>query len=348
MYDFSKPICGNDVTVCLIDEFKEESLLTNAKIICDNYGIKFFQLLKVEDIGECTFDTNIVHFIFRLKREFDHRFISEIQSFLPIYHRSISIAFSYKSKEDSISYTNVIEEEKNHQESAFDCFNIMRPDIYFSDYFTVSQLKLLDNIVCDTIRVKYTPICISSDSIENELPKTVIDFFERAAELYEINKMYHRSFTDGYFSIKYDGIVYITATKTRKDKKISLKRISIIHSYCELKNELVYTGAYVPSSDSVEAMIVYQNTNVLELIHTHDSCKFTRNPNANIFPRIEPMEYGTSELGYKIVSTILGGNCDLVIMEEHGEVFLGYDHSESCSTNAIVNALGTLGFPKIA
>ncbi|KDM90561.1 hypothetical protein [Photobacterium galatheae] len=347
MHDFSKPISGSTVTVCLVDEFRDEFLLSGAKNVADKYDITLLILDSVNDIDNVSINTEIVHFIFRLKSSFSQDIISSILFTLPTAYKSISVAFSYEDESHAACYQDLIEKEKVIREASLDCFNIMRPDTYYQGHFTVSPLKLVDNIICDTIRVKYTPVCISSESVADTLPDEVKKFFYRAAELYDSYNMFHRSYTDGYFSIKFEGVVYITATKTRKDKNLSLDRVSVIHSYCQRDNLLHYSGAFVPSSDSVEAMIVYQNSNAVELIHTHDSRRFTRNPNATMFPRIEPIEYGTVELGYKIVESISDNESNLIIMEEHGEVFIGFNHSDCTSAQAIVEAISVLELPLV-
>lgn len=200
----------------------------------------------------------------------------------------------------------------------------MRPDEVCQNGFVVSDIKLMDNIICDTIRLKYRAICLDDKSLYDTIPQDVQQFFASAAKYYGKYKMYHRSNTDGYFAIRKPEGVYITATKTPKDEYLDFNRISLIISYDRHQNTIEYIGRYLPSSDAVEAFVVFANNPSLQhIIHTHDSQNFTRNCKNNRFVQVPPMHYGEPELGDLISATYKKTKASVVILQEHGEMFFG-------------------------
>lgn len=80
----------------------------------------------------------------------------------------------------------------------------------------------------------------------------------------------------------------------------------------------------MPSSDAVEACVIFKALPlVCEIIHTHDSRRFTRNKHADFLPRVKPSHYGEVELGDYIVQTYNKYLSHAIVIQEHGEVFLG-------------------------
>ncbi|WP_330924903.1 class II aldolase/adducin family protein [Candidatus Sororendozoicomonas aggregata] len=331
--NYKRALSGKDVSVILIDEFNNVDLFNKARKTANKYDIVLYTGSSISEINNFKnlHARDIVHFIIRLTSKFSIELIDKVVKNIKLDYKSVSIAFSYKDYNESLKFKECVNKSKCLY-SNLDCFNLMRPDTHLESSYTASTMKIVDNIICDTIRIKYHAVCLSRYSIKNEIPKDVADFFSRASHLYGAFQMYHRSNTDGYFSIKKDDKIYITATKTQKDKNLSFDRICVIHNYNERENAIYYSGSYVPSSDSVEAMIVYNNNREINsIIHTHDSIRFTRNPLAISYDRIEPIEYGTAELGYRLSERISNG-LNVIIMEEHGEIFVGKDDYTACNT----------------
>ncbi|MFK5970606.1 MAG: class II aldolase/adducin family protein [Candidatus Marithrix sp.] len=139
------------------------------------------------------------------------------------------------------------------------------------------------------------------------------------------NNLFHRSSTDGFISLRCsDGGFFITATKTDKIE-LDFNRISYVHSYDEESNVLTYSGSYLPSSDSVEASVIYTKMpDINAILHTHASPQFTRNPKFSNKIAVPPMRYGEPELGDRLVEFFKSKNTcgDFAIMEDHGELFL--------------------------
>ena len=115
-------------------------------------------------------------------------------------------------------------------------------------------------------------------------------------------------------------------------KLMSLEKIDfendvvLVREYCASTNTLVYEGNAIPSSDSVEASIVFNHhPSVSQLVHTHDSRRFTRNDKVlSTHPsQAQALPYGEVELGYEMARLLTGRGGDLIILLEHGEVFTG-------------------------
>ena len=236
---------------------------------------------------------------------------------LLLKYTSISIAFTYQSEEELLKASSQIESLKKIYN---DRINFLRPTISVDGKLRVTIEKIIDNAVCDTVRVKYIPKNISG---QIRLCNEEKHFFQEASSLYKQLHLYHRSSSDGYFAIRVgekDSFL-ITATKTDKER-ISFDRIVKVIKYEKEKNILWYEGGKLPSSDAVEASIIFQRCSTIgAIIHTHASSLFTRNIKYKHKIKVGVYPYGESKLGYKISKAITENSPDFLIMEEHGEVF---------------------------
>lgn len=325
MLNYCTQINPKDVLIIFFDELNIEKCSDVAKQVCIQYKLNLILKNSIDDVIKALESSNfkITHFIVRTKSPFDINIVEKLRGIPSNNYISGSVAFSYRNAEESLTFEKEINEEKKIYGN-LSSFNIMRPDVYHDELFIVSNTKLTDNIICDTIRIKYKAKCLNQNSVLAEMPKFVKEFFLKSAEYYDKNQMYHRSNTDGYFAIKTPDGIYITATKTEKDKGIDLNRVSLIKNYNRKDNEIEYLGQHLPSSDSVEACVIFENLpHITQIIHTHDSISFTRNKNAEIFPRVHTMRYGEADLGDEIVKIYQKTLSQTIILEEHGEVFLG-------------------------
>ncbi|MFA9486784.1 MULTISPECIES: hypothetical protein [unclassified Moraxella] len=325
MIDYSKPLNPKDILVVFFDELKGDIAARNAQSVCKKYQINFVAAKSLKEIDVICRSSNfkINHFIVRLKSSFNKYIIEQLRSITNENYISGSIAFSYKDKNQSLLHEDEISIEKENPGS-LRCLNIMRPDEVNQDGFIVSDIKIMDNIICDTIRLKYNAVCLNNNSLLNTIPDDVKEFFINASKYYDRYRMYHRSSTDGYFAIRKTEGIYITATKTPKDRSLDLNRISLIKSYNRNLNTIEYNGAYLPSSDSVEAYVVFEkNPNIQQIIHTHDSKNFTRNSGRANIPFVPPTYYGEPELGDFVSKVYQETRSPIIILQEHGEMFLG-------------------------
>tara|TARA_Y100000588_G_C14162416_1_gene885403 strand:+ start:50 stop:1078 length:1029 start_codon:yes stop_codon:yes gene_type:complete len=231
-------------------------------------------------------------------------------------YNCISIAFIYSSTDamnkakDSIDRLKLVYGDR---------VNFLRPDTYLNNSWFCSRLKTLDNAICDTIRIKYNPKKISGVTpfITHEIKK----WFNSMSEFYTNYKLYHRSASDGFFAIRYGDGILITSTKTYKNP-LNCERISYIHDYDEKTNTLSYSGQYLPSSDSVEAWVVFQeNSDITSIVHTHASDSITRNPKFKDKIKVAKGTYGDPLIGHEINKCIRNYLNDFFILEEHGEYF---------------------------
>ncbi len=228
-----------------------------------------------------------------------------------------SVAFSYSSAAEMLSYHDVIQRYKALSK---DKVNFLRPLRVKDGDYRVTVEKIVDNSICDSVRIKYIPKRLDADLV---LPDEVKEFFLEASRLYTEFKLYHRSASDGYFACRTksgDGF-YITATKTYKNE-LDLDRISYVSHYDEENNEITYYGKYLPSSDAVEAAILLQKQpDIITVVHTHSSDRFTRNPDFQHKVLVPISSYGEAALGYLLHEALQKETDGFVIMEDHGEIF---------------------------
>lgn len=209
-----------------------------------------------------------------------------------------------------------------------DRINYLRPNISLDGMQLITHQKLIDNAVCDTKRIKYNPKHQAIDI--SHLQTTYQGYFREVSRIYHDYHLYHRSPSDGFFSRRVEGGILITATKTNK-AQLDVRRLSLVLDYDEETNVLTYAGDYLPSSDVVEAYIVYRdNPHVKSLIHTHASDLYTRNPEFKHKIAVPISSYGVPDLGYKVNRVINNYLDDFFIMEDHGEIFVFKDeHKDS-------------------
>lgn len=230
---------------------------------------------------------------------------------------TVSVAFAYPNHSRMLTVEHRIDALKREIGPRL---NFLFPDEHEPDRCWVSLRKLINNAVCDTIRVKYVPRRVHETPA---MPEHIASYFRQASQVYASEKMYLREPTDGYLAARHGDGFFITATRTNK-VDLDPARISYVHSYDRGTNELVYGGAYLPSSDSVEAAIVLDACSEIDvLLHTHASKLFTRNPAFRSRVVVPPMAYGEPELGDALVSGMAEVGDGFVIMAEHGDVFAG-------------------------
>ena len=184
--------------------------------------------------------------------EFDEQLLQRLCAEALGHYSVISIAFNYPDVEAMLSHAERIEHYKALSE---DRINFLRPAAADDGRMVVPDDKIVDNSICDSVRVKYRPANLDRNPVA--LPFGAAEFFRRASELFGEHRLYHRSPSDGYFAIRAEdgNDFYITATKTYKDD-LDLRRVAFAEHYDERTNTLHYRGSYLPSSDFVEAAVL--------------------------------------------------------------------------------------------
>jgi hypothetical protein len=308
-----------------------ENTLYEARLVGERFGFDVCRASLSERLPERD-GYLLVHLIVDSKRPYDDAIVQSVIRLLGKSYDSASIAFSYDSTDSMIRVSSVIEDVKRRMG---DCINFIRPDEIAGHRWVVSRRKLLENSVSDTVRIKYRPLQVAG-TLDEDVLESIWYYFEQASRIYSRRCLYHRWPSDGYFAARVDGGFAITATKTNK---ISLpkERISLVHEYHEHTNTLVYSGAYLPSSDAVEAAIVFGECETLNaLAHTHASTMFTRNKIFAHKVKVGRLPYGEPALGHILSATLANSDDNFVIMEDHGEVF---GNPSSAQASELVNAI---------
>jgi hypothetical protein len=233
-------------------------------------------------------------------------------------YMQISIALAYRDMAEMLSKREPIELAKVRYE---DRVNFLRPDRFDDDRVWVSDQKIAENSVCDSVRIKYAAV---REPGAVELSARERSFFEGASRAFGAYHLFHRSASDGYFLLRRDTGFLITATKTYKER-LDLRRISWVTGYDRASNSIRYVGEFLPSSDAVEAAVVLQKcSDVGAVIHTHASDRWTRNPAYRDVCLVPELPYGEPALGDVLCEHVARGRRGFVIMQEHGEVFWCY------------------------
>lgn len=259
-------------------------------------------------------DRDIYHIIYCIDGPYHADRVAALLAAIGTYGTA-SIALRYQSWEHARSFEEDIEAMKA---ASSDRINFLMPDSEDLGGIYVSSQKILDNAVCDTVRVKYVPKRVSGHIA---VPSEVASYFRACSRLFEEHHLYLRAPTDGYFAMKVRDGFFITATKTKKTD-LDIDRISFVHEYDRENNQLAYSGAYLPSSDSVEAAVLLdQLPEISVLMHTHASKQFTRNPHFADRAIVPALPYGEPTLGIEVAKALSRLRDGFVIMREHGEIF---------------------------
>jgi len=277
-----------------------------------------FSLLVAEDEGALyrVRRRHLNHLIWLAGTSYDLAICERAAEYLQLFD-TVSLAFIYDSTEEMERAGREIERLKNRWNGRV---NFLRPDVQRGGRLQVSEQKILDNAVCDSVRVKYIPDQ-KKDRVPADLREEVRPFFMAASYFYQRYALYHRDVHDGYFACRTQDGFAITATKTNK-VVFDDARIVIVHNYDERRNILTYTGPFLPSSDAVEAYFVFANhPTVQTVVHTHASVRWTRNRRYAQRIKVPPSPYGTPDTGRQVAIALAETPDGFVIMAEHGEIF---------------------------
>lgn len=314
-YRYAEKLRREDAHVYLLDcPTSRRSVLANSLLATsERFGFTFSA-----NIGTRPADrAGLLHGIMVVDQPATADFVEKAAMHLRNGLGSISVAFTYPKLEMLNSSAMAIEHFKQQYG---DNINFLRPDSQADGAYFVSDQKILDNAVCDTVRVKYTPRR-RRDTCRELLDEESARYFQQAYEAYARFRLYHRSPTDGYVALRKGDGFLITATKTSK-LMWDPERISFVHGFDEDSNIIEFSGSFLPSSDSVEAAIIYKKIpSIRTLVHTHASDRFTRNPKFAKFIEVPRLPYGEPELGRSIAAAIANRGSGMTIMDDHGEVF---------------------------
>lgn len=198
---------------------------------------------------------------------------------------------------------------------------------------TVSKADIVDNLVCETIRLKYMAEKDTSDEAEAALTigqSEAIDDVYDLSRIYDEYGLWHRSTTDGAFMVHTSQGWLTTQTKTDKTMA-GIGNMSLVRDYSPLHNSVAYVGDKLPSSDVPEFLVA--GDYMREVMRRHKDIKlvahFHHNPTtrSNAFPEIRTaknIEYGVFESGPEIIQQWRKRiNQYGMILKEHGVLWVG-------------------------
>lgn len=204
--------------------------------------------------------------------------------------------------------------------------NVIYPDNILLDINirTTDSDDITDNIICETIRVKYEPVI---DLNPVQIEKTDIsDEIARISDLYRKYKLWHRAPTDGAVAIFLDKVSVISQTKTDK-QNLSFDDFSLISKFEINTNKLFYSGEKLPSSDSPEFLRFKELLNAegafpRYLIHFHKD-EIIRSERFKDKLTKEKIEYGRFNSGDKMFEEHKSNTTNYLLLREHGVVWWG-------------------------
>lgn len=233
----------------------EEGLLTSAS----RFGFSFQSAQRLSLVGQYL----LRHAFLVSDSSYDDKVVARAAELIENGFASIAVAFEYESHDSMLNARRHIDGAKARYGGRV---NFLRPDSSDGERWWVSDSKIFDNSVCDTVRVKYIPKQIEDD--DYAVSQEAKAFFVGVMQIIREKELFHRSETDGYIAYRDQCGTYITCTKTPKTEYRG-DRISKILDYDEESNILSYIGNFLPSSDAVEAHIAFKHCpSVTAIVHT--------------------------------------------------------------------------------
>jgi hypothetical protein len=218
--------------------------------------------------------------------------------------------------------------------------NTIFPDAIDPDHGirTVTARDVADNIVCETVRLKYRAVRDVSQDAESTVKDAQQKHTEDITDAQRIFREYglwHRSPTDGMLAFRTDQGYLISQTKTDKSS-MTPDDFSLVTSMSPATNEVTYTGKKVPSSD-VEFFGALDALPYSMAIHFHHNAT-TRNPRFSAHVSENVIEYGRFESSELILKEVERTGSNSLLLKEHGWVWFG--ESINMFESFVTNDLG--------
>jgi ribulose-5-phosphate 4-epimerase/fuculose-1-phosphate aldolase len=230
-----------------------------------------------------------------------------------------SVVFAYPDEEASGKAVASIEEIKLATDGRV---NVIRPDRNTSQGLFVSNYKLIQTMIAETVRVRYQPAQVA-DTLPAGVSDGVLPYFRAASARIANSDMWSRSPHDGCVAVRIPEGLVVTATQTSK-APLELDRLVLVHSYDEATSTIEFSGPALPSADCVELMVLARRRPDLRaFVHTHASRLITRNRRYAGGLRIGVRVSGEPALGHELARLLPADTDTLVVLAEHGELFAG-------------------------
>ncbi|NTU73039.1 hypothetical protein HGB07_02585 [Candidatus Roizmanbacteria bacterium] len=213
--------------------------------------------------------------------------------------------------------------------------NTIYPDTELQGLRTISSDDLKDNIICETLRLKYNPR-------QHTEINDIINLFrqqqnaskeiERFSHIFDAYHLFHRAPTDG--ALVLDSL--ISSTKTFKNT-MNVDDFTLLLLANPNQNSIDYAGKKLPSSDAPELLTLRKTFPQWRyVIHFHHN-SITRGGQFPDHVTSTEMEYGTFETGNKLIAEFKRIQDNWLIIKNHGVIYLGntIDDFESFLINTL-------------
>jgi hypothetical protein len=249
----------------------------------------------------------------------DRQLLQSVRARLDSDIDTASVAFAYPDERSSSEAVASIEEIKLVTD---DRLNVIRPDRSAGEGIFVSNYKLIQTMIAETVRVRYSPAPVA-DHLPAGVRERVLPFFQAASARIADSEMWSRSPYDGCVALRIPEGVVVTATQTSK-APLEFDRLVLVHDYDEATDTVRYSGPALPSADCVELMVLAgRRPDLRAFVHTHASRLITRNERYSGGLRVGVRVSGEPALGHELARLLPTNTETLVVLAEHGELFAG-------------------------
>ena len=255
----------------------------------------------------------------------EHKYLRKLGS---VAHVNVVSAFPLEDGQDTEIYTR--NSHKIPLWAAELGVNVIYPDNIVTDLGvrTVDQEDIQDNIICETVRVKYSPVVSSDHSLDDVrmVHKEYQETIEQLRSLYDTQGLWHRDRTDGALMMRTDRGFLVSQTKTDKTT-MTAEQFSVVDGWDVGMNEVSYAGSKIPSSDAPEFLVFAEllaqkgNTPTL-FIHFHHNGT-TRGDRFREYVTSMKIEYGQFFSGTQIFEEAERVGGQWLILREHGILWWG-------------------------
>lgn len=201
--------------------------------------------------------------------------------------------------------------------------NVIYPDTIYKDQNlrSVDFEDIRDNIICETVRVKYMPNRVKEDVFIDSKTKDIIG---RMSALFKRYHLWHRDTTDGALLLKDSkNQIFISQAKTDKTQ-MEAQHFSLVRKFNVSDNTISFSGEKIPSSDSPELLSLYSLLQENFSLGVHFHCnEITRSNRFNTYKTKEKIEYGKFLSGKIIYDELIRINSNWLILLEHGILWVG-------------------------
>jgi ribulose-5-phosphate 4-epimerase/fuculose-1-phosphate aldolase len=295
--------------------------------IHDRHGLRATLLARAQAAGRkygfavdaVTAEPRLRHLMLVWDGPMDRHLLQSVRDRLDHDIDTASVAFAYPDERASSQAVPGIEEIKLATD---DRLNVIRPDRYNSQGLFVSNYKLIQTMVAETVRIRYQPEQVA-EALPAGMRDHVLPFFQAAAARIADNEMWSRSPHDGCVALRIPEGMIVTATQTSK-APLEWDRLVLVHGYDEATGTIRFSGPALPSADCVELMVLARRRPDLNaFLHTHASRLITRNRHFSGGLRVGVRVSGEPALGHELAQLLPTSRDTLIVLAEHGELFAG-------------------------